>query len=149
MVSHVFLQSIYLLSREAGGSDRAEENKRHYLALVKRLKKEIGDKQSPSIKFLRQLLPFPKQIEEVIVTEQFGLVTDSKGNKQRGFNCDKKQGLQVPEYYIYITLLDYTNLVCRWLRSRRSVRGTCWRVTRTRPLSPGTGSRPLKQRESR
>ena len=55
----------------------------------------MGDKQSQSIWYLRQLLPFPKQMEEVIVTEQFGLVPDSKGVKVRGFNCDKKQGLQV------------------------------------------------------
>jgi hypothetical protein len=33
----------------------------------------------------------------VIVTEQFGLIPDSKGVKVRGFNCDKKQGLQVCE----------------------------------------------------
>jgi mediator of RNA polymerase II transcription subunit 12 len=33
----------------------------------------------------------------VIVTEQFGLIPDGKGVKVRGFNCDKKQGLQVSE----------------------------------------------------
>ena len=86
-----------VIDKETSSSDRVEENKRHYLLLVKRIKKEIADKQSPSIKFLRQLLPFPKQSEEVIVTEQFGLVPDSKGAKVRGFNCDKKQGLQVSE----------------------------------------------------
>jgi len=91
------IHSTLIIDREAGGSDRTEENKRHYLGLVKKLKKEIGDKQSPSIKYLRQLLPFPKQFEEVIVTEQFGLIPDTKGNKVRGFNCDKKQGLQVSE----------------------------------------------------
>ena len=31
------------------------------------------------------------------MTEQFGLIPDSKGVKVRGFNCDKKQGLQVCE----------------------------------------------------
>jgi hypothetical protein len=34
---------------------------------------------------------------QVIVTEQFGLIPDGKGVKVRGFNCDKKQGLQVSE----------------------------------------------------
>ncbi len=33
----------------------------------------------------------------MIVTEQFGLIPDGKGVKVRGFNCDKKQGLQVSE----------------------------------------------------
>ena len=52
-----------------------EENKCSYLTLVKKLEK----------------------VEEVIVTEQYGLIPDSKGAKIRGFNCDKKQGLQVAE----------------------------------------------------
>jgi hypothetical protein len=32
---------------------------------VRLIKKEIGDKQSQSMKYLRQLLPFPKQMDEV------------------------------------------------------------------------------------
>ncbi len=48
-----------------GGSDRVEENHRHYHSLVRLIKKEIGDKQSQSMKYLRQLLPFPKQMDEV------------------------------------------------------------------------------------
>jgi mediator of RNA polymerase II transcription subunit 12 len=59
------IHSTLVIEREAGGSDRAEENRRLYLQLVKRIKKEIGDKQSQSIKYLRQLLPFPKQFDEV------------------------------------------------------------------------------------
>jgi mediator of RNA polymerase II transcription subunit 12 len=62
---------------------------------VKKLKKEIGDKNSPSIDYLRQLLPFPKVMCEVIVTEPFGTVADAKGNKMKGLHSDKKQGLQV------------------------------------------------------
>ncbi len=77
--------------------EKAEENRRHYTTIVKRIKKEIGDKHNQSIKLMRQLLPLPKQFDEAIVTEQFGLVPDSKGQKVRGFNCDKKQGLQVAE----------------------------------------------------
>jgi mediator of RNA polymerase II transcription subunit 12 len=42
-----------------------EENHRHYHSLVRLIKKEIGDKQSQSMKYLRQLLPFPKQMDEV------------------------------------------------------------------------------------
>jgi len=93
----ILIHSTLIIEKEVGGSDRAEENKRSYLGLVKKLKKEVGDKQNESIKYIRQLLPFPKQMEEVIVTEQFGMIPDSKGNKVRGFNCDKKQGLQVAE----------------------------------------------------
>jgi len=91
------IHSSLVIDKETSSSERAEENRRHYLQLVKRIKKEIGDKQSQSIKYLRQLLPFPKLMEEVIVTEQYGLEPDSKGQKVRGFNCDKKQGLQVSE----------------------------------------------------
>jgi len=62
---------------------------------VKKLKKEITDKNSQSIAYLRQLLPFPKISCEVIVTEPFGTVADAKGNKSNGLHSDKKQGLQV------------------------------------------------------
>ena len=61
-----------------GGSD---DNRRNYAYhnLVKKLKKEIGDKTNASIKFLRQLLPLPKVGREVIVTEPFGTINDGKG----------------------------------------------------------------------
>ena len=93
----ILIHSTLIIDKEVGGSDRAEENKRSYLALVKKLKKEVGDRQSQSIRYIRQLLPIPKQAEEVVVTEQYGLIPDGKGTKTRGFNCDKKQGLQVAE----------------------------------------------------
>ena len=78
---------------------RNEENRKHYNyhALVKKLKKEIGDKTSPSLKYLRQMLPLPKLMTEVIVTEPFGYETNEKGNKVKGLNCDKKPGMQVSE----------------------------------------------------
>ncbi len=69
-----------------------------YSALVKKLKKEIGEGQSSaSIPYLRQLLPMPKAAEEAIVCDAFGTVTDSKGNKVKGFNSDKKAGFQVSD----------------------------------------------------
>ena len=46
---------------------------------------------------LLHLEGLPKVGREVIVTEPFGTVNDGKGNKQKGFNSDKKQGLQVSE----------------------------------------------------
>merc|ERR1712223_1941405 len=83
----------------SSGGGGVDDNRRNYTYhnLVKKLKKEIGDKSNASIKFLRQLLPLPKVMREVIVTEAFGTINDGKGNKVKGFNSDKKQGLQVSE----------------------------------------------------
>ncbi|XP_020279147.1 mediator of RNA polymerase II transcription subunit 12 isoform X2 [Pseudomyrmex gracilis] len=73
-----------------------DENKKHYQNLMKKLKKELGDRNSPSIRYVRQLLPLPKLSMEVITCEPVGCLTDTKGNKIAGFDSiDKKQGLQV------------------------------------------------------
>ncbi|KAM5165397.1 mediator of RNA polymerase II transcription subunit 12-like protein [Mantella aurantiaca] len=82
------------LSNVSQGS--SEENKRAYMNLVKKLKKELGDKRSESIDKVRQLLPLPKQTCDVITCEPMGSLIDTKGNKIAGFDSiDKKQGLQV------------------------------------------------------
>merc|ERR1719219_32785 len=94
---NILIHTTLIREKESGGSERDEDNRRMYQVLVKKLKKEIGDRQSPSIRQLRQLLPLPKCVDSVMVTEQYGLIPDTKGNKVRGFNCDKKQGLQVAE----------------------------------------------------
>ncbi|KAM6443081.1 mediator of RNA polymerase II transcription subunit 12-like protein isoform 2-T2 [Liasis olivaceus] len=74
----------------------SEENKRAYMNLVKKLKKELGDKCSESIDKVRQLLPLPKQMCDIIACEPMGSLIDTKGNKIAGFDSiDKKQGLQV------------------------------------------------------
>eukprot|EP00095_Tigriopus_kingsejongensis_P004973 maker-scaffold96_size378025-snap-gene-2.33 protein:Tk04973 transcript:maker-scaffold96_size378025-snap-gene-2.33-mRNA-1 annotation:"mediator of rna polymerase ii transcription subunit 12" len=80
-------------------SNMSEEGRKHYgyHNLVKRLKKEVGDSTSVSMKILRQLLPFPKVVMEALVCEPFGNVTDGKGNRVKGLNCDKKQGMQVAD----------------------------------------------------
>uniref|UniRef100_A0A8D9FIE5 Mediator of RNA polymerase II transcription subunit 12-like protein n=1 Tax=Cacopsylla melanoneura TaxID=428564 RepID=A0A8D9FIE5_9HEMI len=79
-------------------SEKGEENRKHYQTLVKKLKKEIGERNSPSIMHVRQLLPLIKVQTEVITTEPIGCLTDTKGNKIQGFDSfDKKQGLQVSE----------------------------------------------------
>jgi mediator of RNA polymerase II transcription subunit 12 len=93
----ILIHSTQINDRENGQS--SEETRKHYNYnnLVKKLKKEIGDKTSLSIQYLRQLLPFPKVMCEVIVTEPFGTVADAKGNKTRGLHSDKKQGLQVSD----------------------------------------------------
>ncbi|OXB73444.1 UNVERIFIED_CONTAM: hypothetical protein H355_015172 [Colinus virginianus] len=84
-----------LSSASQGGP---EENKRAYMNLVKKLKKELGDKRSDSIDKVRQLLPLPKQTCDIITCEPMGSLIDTKGNKIAGFDSiDKKQarGLQV------------------------------------------------------
>ncbi|NXD14568.1 MD12L protein, partial [Nothocercus nigrocapillus] len=69
-----------------------EENKRAYMNLVKKLKKELGDKHSESIDRVRQLLPLPKQTCDIITCEPTGSLIDTKGNKIAGFDSiDKKQ----------------------------------------------------------
>nr|XP_016847545.1 PREDICTED: mediator of RNA polymerase II transcription subunit 12-like protein isoform X2 [Anolis carolinensis] len=74
----------------------SEENKRAYMNLVKKLKKELGDKCSESIDKVHQLLPLPKQMYDIIACEPMGSLIDTKGNKIAGFDSiDKKQGLQV------------------------------------------------------
>ena len=96
---NTLIHSTLIQDRETGNSERSEEkNSKHYAyhTLVKKLKKEISEKNNPSVKYLRQLLPLPKMMSEVIVTEPFGIVTE-KGNKVKGLNSDKKPGLQVSE----------------------------------------------------
>ena len=94
---NILIHSTLITDRESSGnSERSEETRKHYNyhALVKKLKKEIGEKTSPSLKYLRQLLPIPKLMTEVIVTEPFGLINE-KGTKVKGLNCDKKPGMIV------------------------------------------------------
>jgi mediator of RNA polymerase II transcription subunit 12 len=53
---------------------------------------ELGDRTSPSIQHVRQLLPLPKVTAEVVVCQPMGCLTDTKGNKIAGFDSiDKKQ----------------------------------------------------------
>ncbi|CAB0013481.1 unnamed protein product [Nesidiocoris tenuis] len=77
-------------------SEKCEENRKHYQNLMKKLKKEVGERNSPSIHFVRQLLPLPKRQTEVIACGQMGLLTDMKGNKI-DFDSTDKHGLQVTE----------------------------------------------------
>lgn len=42
-----------------------DENKKIYINLMKKLKKELGDRNNPSVRFVRQLLPLSKQTCEV------------------------------------------------------------------------------------
>ena len=42
-----------------------DENKKLYTNLMKKVRKEIGDKNNASIKYIKQLLPLSKQSNEV------------------------------------------------------------------------------------
>ncbi|XP_034328936.1 mediator of RNA polymerase II transcription subunit 12-like protein isoform X5 [Magallana gigas] len=75
------------------GSDKSEDINKMYINLIKKLRKELGDKQSDSIDKIRQLLPIPKRFFEVMSCEAHGTQMDSKGNKYDGFG--KKEGFQV------------------------------------------------------
>ncbi|XP_062528646.1 mediator of RNA polymerase II transcription subunit 12 isoform X2 [Bombyx mori] len=78
-----------------GGDDN---NRKHYQNLMKKLKKEIGDRHGPSVQCVKQLLPLSKNtIIEVIACEPLGCLVDQKGNKITGFDSDKKQGLRLTE----------------------------------------------------
>ncbi|CAG9782849.1 unnamed protein product [Diatraea saccharalis] len=78
-----------------GGDDN---NRKHYQNLMKKLKKELGDRHGPSVQAVRQLLPLSKNtIIEVIACEPLGCLVDQKGNKITGFDSDKKQGLRLTD----------------------------------------------------
>ncbi|VVC88022.1 unnamed protein product [Leptidea sinapis] len=78
-----------------GGDDN---NRKHYQNLMKKLKKEIGDRHGPSVQAVTQLLPLSKNtIIEVIACEPLGCLVDQKGNKITGFDSDKKQGLRLTD----------------------------------------------------
>lgn len=70
-----------------------------YQNLMKKLKKEVGERHSASLQHIRQLLPLPRQVTEVIAVEPIGCLTDSKGNKISFDSIDKKHGLQVELSY--------------------------------------------------
>lgn len=59
-----------------------DENKKIHTNLTKKLRKELADKNSPTIKLLRQLLPYAKpacaNTCEVIACEPVGSLMDTK-----------------------------------------------------------------------
>lgn len=68
-----------------------------YPNLLKKLKKEIGDKQNASLQHVRQLLPLLRVQTEVIAVESAG---SGKGNKMNFDSVDKKHDLQVNKNYV-------------------------------------------------
>ncbi|MGH0158163.1 UNVERIFIED_CONTAM: hypothetical protein FKN15_035157 [Acipenser sinensis] len=99
----------------------SEENKRAYMNLVRKLKKELGDKRSESKDKVRQLLPLPKQTCDVITCEPMGSLIDTKGNKIAGFDSiDKKQG--PGDNRQYFTLFDVWHQIILPYRAFRCLR---------------------------
>lgn len=74
-----------------------DETKKQYTNLMKKLRKELGDKNNPSIKYVRQLLPIAKQTCEVIACEPAGSSIDAKGNKISIDSIEKKHGLRLAD----------------------------------------------------
>ena len=79
------------LVQPAESGERVDESRRQNL--IKKLKKELTDRNSTSMKPLRQLLPLPcsKVQAEIIVTQPTSTIIDSKGNRVQSFEfVDKK-----------------------------------------------------------
>ncbi|XP_045472646.1 mediator of RNA polymerase II transcription subunit 12 isoform X2 [Harmonia axyridis] len=78
-------------------AESQDDGRKVYLNLMKKLKKEVGDRQVPSLQHIRQLLPMPRSVTEIIAVEPIGSLTDSKGNKISFDSIDKKYGFQVTD----------------------------------------------------
>ncbi|KAL8595943.1 hypothetical protein ACOMHN_018255 [Nucella lapillus] len=80
------------------GQEKLEDNKKVYHNLIKKLKKELGDKHTDATDRLRQLLPVPKRFYEVISVDPYS-GNDSKGNRISGSDSKKQaralSGVQV------------------------------------------------------
>lgn len=81
-----------------------DENKRLYTTLMKKVKKELGDKNGASIKYVRQLLPIAKQTCEVITCDPAGSYIDSKGNKCNGHDGPDKKHVSI--FFIKLTFFS-------------------------------------------
>lgn len=59
-------------------SQSERDEKKLYTNLMKKLRKELSDRNSTSVKLVRQLLPLAKQTCEVIACEPVGNGNDTK-----------------------------------------------------------------------
>lgn len=85
------------LVHSALASDQQDDGRKTYQNLTKKLKREIGERQSSSLQHIRQLLPLTRVACELIAVEPTGCITDNKGNKISFDSIDKKHGLQVSD----------------------------------------------------
>ncbi|CAH0557477.1 unnamed protein product [Brassicogethes aeneus] len=91
------------LVHSALATDSQDEGRKMYQNLMKKLKKEVGERSNASMLHIKQLLPLPRITTEVIAVESIGGITDSKGNKISFDNVDKKHELQVTDKQRVIT----------------------------------------------
>lgn len=85
------------LIHSALASDSQDDGRKMYQNLMKKLKKEVGEKHNASLQHIRQLLPMLRSVTEVVAVEPIGSLTDSKGNKINFDSIDKKHGFQVTD----------------------------------------------------
>ncbi|XP_049822887.1 mediator of RNA polymerase II transcription subunit 12 isoform X3 [Aethina tumida] len=90
------------LVHSALATDSQDEGRKMYQNLMKKLKKEVGERHNASLQHIKQLLPLPRVTTEVIAVEPIGSITDSKGNKISFDNVDKHE-LQVTDKQRVIT----------------------------------------------
>ncbi|XP_076812114.1 mediator of RNA polymerase II transcription subunit 12-like protein [Clavelina lepadiformis] len=118
-----------LLHHTLGGDEpsRAEGSKREYMNIVKKMKKEIGENQTESIKQLRQLLPIHRTDVYIVCCEPIGPLMDVKGNKvpvpvdgNHGLQVASKQKLNVWE--IIEGLKNPAPLCLAWFGARKTER---------------------------
>ena len=92
----------------SSSSALGNEERKLYPALVKRLRKEIGERRTAGIQHIRTLLPIAKKSFDVLTVEAYGTTTDAKGNKVVPFDAvnDKRLHLvQVRSSYYTVLLL--------------------------------------------
>lgn len=89
------IDMVATLVHSARATDSQDEGRKMYQNLMKKVKKEVGDRQNASLQHVRQLLPLLRVTTEVIAVEPAGCLTDSKGNKISFDSVDKKHDLQV------------------------------------------------------
>ena len=89
----------------SGGADKTaaapmtDNERKYYLVLVKKIRKECGERRLAGVEWVKMLLPLQRRTPSVIAVEPFGTVTDAKGVKNvapvPNESADRKHSLQV------------------------------------------------------
>ncbi|KAJ8916222.1 hypothetical protein NQ315_016361 [Exocentrus adspersus] len=90
----VVIDMLATLVHSAKATDTQDDSRKMYPNLLKKLKKEVGEKQNASLQHIRQLLPLPRVATEIIAVEPAG---SRKGSKNNFDSVDKKHDLQVTD----------------------------------------------------
>ncbi|XP_066254151.1 mediator of RNA polymerase II transcription subunit 12 isoform X3 [Euwallacea similis] len=85
------------LIHSALATDTQDDGKKMHQNLMKKIKKEIGERHNVSLMHIKQLLPLPRIATEIIAVEPVGSVTDSKGFKISFDSVDKKHDLLIAD----------------------------------------------------